>query len=100
MYAGKMIEEARVETIFEQPLHPYTRYLINSLPRFGDKGMRESAPGAPPSLVDLPSGCAFHPRCRLAMEQCREVVPECRSVADQHRVACWLMQEGKDQHDS
>jgi len=100
MYAGKMIEEARVETIFEQPLHPYTRYLINSLPKFGDKGMRESAPGAPPSLVDLPSGCAFHPRCRFAMEMCSQDVPECRSVDHQHRVACWLMQEGEDQYAS
>jgi len=96
MYAGKMIEEARVETIFEEPLHPYTKYLINSLPQFGDKGMRESAPGAPPSLVDPPSGCAFHPRCRSAMEICRQEVPECQSVGVQHRVACWLMQEGKD----
>jgi len=96
MYAGKIIEEAKVETIFERPLHPYTRYLINSLPKFGDKRMRESAPGAPPSLVDLPSGCAFHPRCRFASEICRQEVPECRNVGDQHRVACWLMEEGKD----
>jgi len=94
MYAGKIIEEARVETIFEEPLHPYTQYLINSLPQFGDKGQRESAPGAPPSLVDLPSGCAFHPRCRFATEKCRQDVPECRAVADQHRVACWLVEEG------
>ena len=100
MYAGKIIEEARVEAIFEQPLHPYTQYLINSLPKFGDKGVRESAPGAPPSLVDLPSGCAFHPRCRFAMAMCREEAPECRRVGDQHRVACWLMREGRDKHDS
>jgi peptide/nickel transport system ATP-binding protein len=100
VYAGKMIEEARVETIFEEPLHPYTRYLINSLPQFGDKGMRESAPGVPPSLVDLPTGCAFHPRCRFAMEICRQEVPECQGVGDQHRVACWLMQEGRDKQDS
>jgi peptide/nickel transport system ATP-binding protein len=100
MYAGKIIEEARVEAIFEQPLHPYTQYLINSLPKFGDKGMRESAPGSPPSLVDLPSGCAFHPRCRFAMEMCREEAPVCRSVGDQHRVACWLMQEGEHRPNS
>jgi peptide/nickel transport system ATP-binding protein len=100
MYAGKIIEEARVDDIFEQPLHPYTQYLINSLPEFGDKKMRESAPGAPPSLVDLPSGCAFHPRCRFAMEICREKAPVSTSVRDQHRVACWLMEEGKYRHDS
>lgn len=95
MYAGKIIEEARTEVIFEEPLHPYTKYLINSLPKFGDKAMRESAPGAPPSLVDLPSGCAFHPRCSFAMEICRQEVPEFQGVGDQHRVACWLMQKGK-----
>ncbi len=93
MYAGKIIEEARVETIFNQPLHPYTGYLINSLPKFGDKEMRESAPGAPPSLVDLPSGCAFHPRCKYAMDICRETTPEYRSVATGHKVACWLTEE-------
>jgi peptide/nickel transport system ATP-binding protein len=96
MYAGKIIEEARVETIFERPLHPYTQYLINSLPKFGDKGMRESAPGAPPSLVDLPAGCTFHPRCRFAMDICRQAVPECLSVGEQHRVACWLIKEGEN----
>jgi peptide/nickel transport system ATP-binding protein len=100
MYAGKIVEEGRVETIFAQPLHPYTRYLINSLPRFGDKGIRESAPGAPPSLVDLPSGCAFHPRCRFAMDVCKQEIPDCRFVGDQHRVACWLIQEDGDRHNS
>jgi len=100
MYAGKIIEEAGVETIFEQPIHPYTSYLINSLPEFGDKQMRESAPGAPPSLVELPSGCAFHPRCRFAMEKCRQVVPESRRINAQHRVACWLTEEGDYKHDS
>ena len=93
MYAGRIIEEARVEAIFDRPRHPYTGYLINSLPKFGDKGMRESAPGAPPSLVDLPSGCAFHPRCKYAMDICREEKPEYRSVETGHKVACWLMEE-------
>jgi peptide/nickel transport system ATP-binding protein len=93
MYAGKIIEEADVVTIFEQPRHPYTRFLINSLPEFGEKEMRDSAPGAPPSLVDLPSGCAFHPRCQLAIEKCRQIVPDCEQVSKQHRVACWLAEE-------
>jgi peptide/nickel transport system ATP-binding protein len=102
MYAGKIIEEAGVEAIFERPQHPYTQYLINSLPQFGDKTLRESAPGAPPSLVDLPSGCAFHPRCRFGMPICREEIPACRSVGAnaQHRVACWLMQEAEHKHHS
>jgi peptide/nickel transport system ATP-binding protein len=100
MYAGKIIEEAQVEDIFEQPRHPYTQYLINSLPQFGDKGMRESAPGSPPSLVDLPGGCAFHPRCRFAMEKCREEVPVHEMVGEQHRVACWLVQESDHRYNS
>jgi peptide/nickel transport system ATP-binding protein len=100
MYAGKIVEEAPVEAIFGQPLHPYTRYLINSLPKFGDKQMRESAPGAPPSLTDPPHGCAFHPRCRFAMEVCSQAAPDCLSVGDEHRVACWLVQNGEHKHDS
>lgn len=100
MYAGKMIEEGRVEDIFDRPKHPYTQYLINSLPRFGDKKMRESTPGAPPSLVDLPSGCAFHPRCRFAMAICREETPALLNVGDQNRVACWLMKEAQVEHNS
>ena len=94
MYAGRMIEEARVGEVFENPLHPYTRYLINSLPKFGDRSVRESAPGAPPSLADLPSGCAFHPRCPFVMDICREKVPEIRDVGGKHKVACWLIEGG------
>jgi len=96
MYAGKMIEEAKTEEIFGNPLHPYTKYLINSLPRFGDKTSRESAPGSPPSLVDLPSGCPFHPRCPYALDICREQMPELLDVSNHHKIACWLMKEGKD----
>jgi peptide/nickel transport system ATP-binding protein len=93
MYAGKIIEEAPVGEIFERPRHPYTQYLINSLPRFGDKTLRESAPGAPPSLVDLPGGCAFHPRCKFAMAECRQEAPGMVGVGRGHRVACWLVEE-------
>jgi len=100
MYAGKIIEEAKVEAIFARPQHPYTQYLIHSLPKFGDKTMLESAPGAPPSLVNLPGGCAFHPRCKYGMPICRAEMPECRTIGAQHRVACWLMQEADYQHHS
>ena len=91
MYAGKIIEEGTVEAIFEHAQHPYTQYLINSLPKFGDKSVRESAPGAPPSLVNPPPGCAFHPRCRLAQQRCKEEAPSSQMVGDQHRVACWMV---------
>ena len=96
MYAGKMVEEAPTEKIFGEPLHPYTQYLINSLPKFGDKTPRESVPGSPPSLSDLPSGCAFHPRCPFVMDICKEKTPDYIAVESNHKVACWLIEEGEN----
>jgi len=96
MYAGKMVEEAPTETIFGEPRHPYTQYLINSLPKFGDKTTRESVPGSPPSLIDLPSGCPFHPRCPFVKEKCKEEMPDYIPVNHNHKVACWLVEEGND----
>lgn len=95
MYAGKIVEEAPTDTIFSEPLHPYTQYLINSLPQFGDKSPRESVPGSPPSLIDLPPGCPFHPRCPFVMDICKEKMPEYHPVNYNHKVACWLVEEGK-----
>ncbi len=92
MYAGRIIEEAPTVEIFRNTLHPYTQFLINSLPQFGDAGQRVSAPGQPPSLADLPSGCAFHPRCPKAMPICRELRPD-TIVIGEHRAACWLHAE-------
>lgn len=96
MYAGKIVEEAPTEVIFGEPLHPYTQYLINSLPKFGDKSPRESVPGSPPSLSELPTGCAFHPRCPFAMDVCREKEPPYINVKPDHKVACWLIEGGND----
>lgn len=90
MYAGMIIEEASTEGIFGNPLHPYTRYLIESLPTFGSKTARKSVPGSPPSLVDLPGGCPFHPRCPDALDVCAEQMPRLLAIAAHHRVACWL----------
>jgi peptide/nickel transport system ATP-binding protein len=90
MYAGKLVEEAPVQEIFASPLHPYTKYLIGSLPKFGDKSRRESAPGAPPSLAELPSGCAFHPRCPFAAAVCQHKQPQPVEARSGHEVACWL----------
>jgi peptide/nickel transport system ATP-binding protein len=95
MYAGKMVEEATTEIIFGDPAHPYTQYLINSLPRFGDKTTRESVPGSPPDLSKLPSGCPFHPRCPYVMDICREQMPNSINLDYSHKVACWLVGEGK-----
>lgn len=90
MYAGKIVEEGTTEQIFGDPLHPYTQFLINSLPKFGDKNVRHSVPGSPPSLADLPTGCPFHPRCPHAMEICTQQMPEFTYPDEHHKVACWL----------
>jgi peptide/nickel transport system ATP-binding protein len=92
MYAGKIVEEAPTRKIFDEPLHPYTQFLINSLPRFGDKTARESVPGSPPSLADLPPGCPFHPRCPHVLDICREKMPAYVQVDSNHKVACWLVE--------
>ena len=94
MYAGKIVEEAPTEKIFGEPAHPYTQYLINSLPKFGDKTTRESVPGSPPSLANLPSGCPFHPRCPFVKEICKTQMPGFTQLDKNHRVACWLVGEG------
>jgi peptide/nickel transport system ATP-binding protein len=94
MYAGKIVEEATAEVIFGNPRHPYTQYLINSLPRFGDKTARESVPGSPPSLANLPPGCPFHPRCPYVMEICAQQMPDFTKLETDHRVACWLIGNG------
>jgi peptide/nickel transport system ATP-binding protein len=96
MYAGKIVEEATTEKIFANPVHPYTQFLINSLPKFGDKRMRDSVPGSPPSLADLPTGCPFHPRCPHVKDICRKQMPKFTQLEENHKVACWLVGEGQD----
>ncbi len=96
MYAGKIVEESTTERVFGNPAHPYTKYLIDSLPRFGDKTTRESVPGSPPSLADLPSGCPFHPRCPYALDICTKQMPGFTRLESNHRVACWLVGEGEN----
>jgi peptide/nickel transport system ATP-binding protein len=94
MYAGKIVEESTSERIFDQPKHPYTQFLINSLPKLGDKKIRGSVPGSPPSLAELPDGCPFHPRCPQVMDVCRRQMPDFSYPAETHKVACWLLGEG------
>ena len=95
MYAGKIVEEAPTGKIFGKPLHPYTQFLINSLPKLGDKKVRGSVPGSPPSLADVPDGCPFNPRCPYVMDICRRQMPDFSYPDEDHRVACWLIGEGK-----
>ena len=90
MYAGKIVEVAPTAEVFGSPLHPYTSFLIRSLPRIGDKTYKVSAPGSPPSLANLPGGCRFHPRCPQAMDVCRKEEPGLLDVTPGHHVACFL----------
>jgi peptide/nickel transport system ATP-binding protein len=91
MYAGRIVEEAPTQIIFNEPRHPYTQHLIQSLPVIGDKSPKASLGGAPPSLANPPTGCRFHPRCPMAMEVCLTEVPEMIRLTPQHRVACHLI---------
>lgn len=95
MYAGKIIEIADKREIYTNPLHPYTKYLINSLPKIGDKSYKVSIPGTPPSLANPPMGCRFHERCPEAQNICREQEPLLEDVGNNHKVACHFVKGGK-----
>lgn len=95
MYAGRIVEEAPTQIIFNAPRHPYTEHLIRSLPTIGDKSVKASLGGAPPNLANPPSGCRFHPRCPLAMDRCRTETPEMITLSHHHRVACHLVTEAE-----
>ena len=94
MYAGRVVEEATVERLFANPLHPYTQGLIRSIPRIDkDAGKRtrlEAIAGVVPSLIEPPPGCRFAPRCKFAKPECTDAVPELRTVEAGHKVACIL----------
>ena len=96
LYAGQVMEEADTATLFEQPLHPYTQYLIKSLPRLDERAERVSIPGRPPALDHVPTGCPFHPRCPHAMDVCKSTVPQLVDVRPGHRVACHLVNPPQD----
>jgi oligopeptide/dipeptide ABC transporter ATP-binding protein len=90
MYAGRIVEHALVEEIFDRPLHPYTQGLLNAIPRLGrDLERLAVIPGVVPNPAYLPAGCAFHPRCPLADERCRTEVPPLVSHAPEHEAACF-----------
>jgi oligopeptide transport system ATP-binding protein len=100
MYAGRIVEEAPVDDLFERPAHPYTAALLRSIPR-PEIGVDrvEPIPGRPPNLVRPPPGCPFHPRCRFAEDRCRTERPPLTPVAEAEagdrgaaarRAACWF----------
>lgn len=91
MYAGKFVEEASVNDLFHDPLHPYTEGLLLSVPRLDKPTMRlKPIKGTVPDLLDLPAGCSFHPRCSYAKDICRQQSPILKSLGAGRRVSCWL----------
>jgi oligopeptide/dipeptide ABC transporter ATP-binding protein len=91
MYAGKIVEKADVYSLFSHTLHPYTRSLLNAIPRLsGNQHRLESIPGRVPNLSDPPSGCRFHPRCSRQMTICLTTEPEFKETEKDHWVACHL----------
>jgi peptide/nickel transport system ATP-binding protein len=91
MYLGRVVEEADTETVFRRPNHPYTRSLLDSVPRIENRKRAFSVvKGEIPSPLNPPPGCHFHPRCPLAMERCKVEVPKLREIAPGQRSACHL----------
>jgi oligopeptide/dipeptide ABC transporter ATP-binding protein len=101
MYAGEIVEQTDVNTLFDQPLHPYTQGLIGSIPILGEiKEKLDVIPGSVPNLVNLPPGCRFAPRCQARFKYsctiCAEVKPELVEVKQGHFVRCWLYQNAEE----
>jgi oligopeptide/dipeptide ABC transporter ATP-binding protein len=97
MYAGEIVEQTDVGSLFDQPLHPYTQGLIGSIPILGKlKDRLEVIPGSVPNLIDLPPGCRFAPRCKARVEHglriCTETKPDLIDFKPDHKVRCWLYQ--------
>jgi len=99
MYAGKIVEEADVKTIFHAPLHPYTKGLLHSIPSIkGGKERLYSIPGNVPNPKEMPKGCPFAPRCAEKIAKCEVELPSLNEVKDGHKVRCWL-QKGDDNNE-
>jgi len=101
MYAGRIVEETDVKTLFAQPLHPYTRGLMDSIPILGIvKDELAVIPGSVPNLVNLPPGCRFAPRCMARVENgleiCTSNEPDLLDAAPNHTVRCWLFQDNEE----
>ncbi|GHG47548.1 hypothetical protein GCM10018980_26970 [Streptomyces capoamus] len=97
MYAGRIVESAPVHDLYKAPAHPYTRGLLDSVPRLDQKGQQLYAiKGLPPNLTRIPSGCSFHPRCPLARDVCRTDEPPLHAVSGSRRSACHFWRECLD----
>lgn len=96
MYAGKIVEYTDVYTLFNNPLHPYTKGLLESIPKMEEaQKTLHTIPGMVPDLVRLPTGCTFHTRCSLAAEQCRRKEPQLRELTPRHWVGCDIIDKGR-----
>ncbi|MGC9227616.1 ABC transporter ATP-binding protein [Caldivirga sp.] len=94
LYAGQVVETGSITDIYNEPLHPYTKLLLASIPRLGVKELK-GIPGIAPSPLNWPPGCRFHPRCPYAMDICRREEPPEVEIKPGRRVKCWLYAEGK-----
>jgi oligopeptide/dipeptide ABC transporter ATP-binding protein len=93
MYAGRVVENADVRDLFNNPSHPYTEALIRSVPNVDeDVDNLYSIEGQPPALDQLPTGCTFAPRCPYVFERCHEAFPEAITVGNNHYATCWRLQ--------
>jgi len=94
MYAGNMVEVAATKELFSHPLHPYTRGLMDAVPRLTGGGVSDGIPGRIPNYLNPPPGCRFHPRCDHAMDICRQEKPAFYKLGENHEVACFLYRDG------
>ncbi len=99
MYAGNIVEEAPTPKLFNEPLHPYTKLLIENVPRISSRRLGEGIKGNPPDYRYPPPGCRFHPRCPYAVDICKKVKPFCVKVSRDRRVACHMYSEGLEKVD-
>ena len=90
MYAGKIVEMQSVRGLFYRPRHPYTKALLDSIPKLGVKEPLYGIPGQPPDLAELPTGCSFHPRCQRAVDRCRVEEPAQLDLNGDGTARCWL----------
>jgi peptide/nickel transport system ATP-binding protein len=92
MYLGKIVEKSSADTILSEPLHPYTKLLISSALLLEEKSLESTLKpiGEPPSAINPPPGCRFHPRCPYATEKCKREEPPLVTTGKEHFVACWL----------
>ncbi len=98
MYLGRIVEEAPTDVLFNFPNHPYTRALLSAIPKPDPESALPKllVKGEPPSPINPPPGCSFHPRCPYATEQCRKETPLLKTIEEGHRSACWVFSDGTD----